>query len=77
MEGKRKPGIYLVTDTGAEIELILADADRQETLLSKKTPAEDMVAFVNRDFSEYQRKVNALWETHPLFEPHNDVHLSE
>lgn len=77
MEGKRKPGIYLVTDTGAEIELILADADRQETLLSKRTPAEDLVAFVNRDFSEYQRKVNALWETHPLFEPHNDVLLSE
>ena len=77
MEGKRKPGIYLVTDTGAEIELILADADRQETLLSKRTPAEDLVAFVNRDFSEYQRKVNALWETHPLFEPHNDIHLSE
>ena len=77
MEGKRKPGIYLVTDTGAEIELILADADRQETLLSKRTPAEDLIAFVNRDFLEYQRKVNALWETHPLFEPHNDVLPSE
>ena len=77
MEAKRKPGIYLVTDTGAEIELILADADGQETLLSKRTPAEDLVSFVNRDFSEYQRKVNALWETHPLFEPHNDVLPSE
>ena len=50
MEGKRKPGIYLVTDTGADIELILADEDGQETLLSKRTPAEDLVAFVNRDF---------------------------
>ena len=27
MEGKRKPGIYLVTDTVAEMEFMLADSD--------------------------------------------------
>lgn len=77
MAGERKPGIYLVTDTGIEIEIILMDEEGQETRLSKRTPTEDLVAFVNRDFSEYRRKVDELWETHPLFEPHNDVLLSE
>ena len=77
MNSKRKPGIYLLTDTGIDIEIILVDKDDRETRLSKRTPAEDLVAFVNRDFSEYRKKVNALWETHPLFEPHSDVLLSE
>ncbi len=66
MANERKPGIYLVTDTGIEIEIILMDEDGQETRLSMRTLTEDLVAFVNCNFSEYRRKIDALWETHPL-----------
>ena len=51
MDRKRKPGIYLLTDAGDAVELILVWLDGRETRLRGQSPAEELVSFVNFDFS--------------------------
>ena len=73
MDRKRKPGIYLLTDTGETVELILVWLDGQETHLHGQSPAEELVSFVNFDFSPYRASVERLWEEHDVFEERSEV----
>lgn len=73
MDKKRKPGIYLLTDTGETVELILVWLDGQETHLHGQSPAEELVSFVNFDFSSYRASVERLWEEHDVFEERSEV----
>lgn len=73
MTEKKESGIYLETDTGAEIEIVLIDTDGVETRLSNRTPAAELTAYVNRDYTEYKCAVEALWEEHPVFEECDQV----
>ena len=73
MDRKRKPGIYLLTDTGETVELILVWLDGQETHLHGQSPAEELVSFVNFDFSSYRASVERLWEEHDVFEERSEV----
>ena len=70
---KRKPGIYLLTDAGDAVELILVWLDARETRLRGQSPAEELVSFVNFDFSAYRASVEHLWEEHDVFEERDEV----
>ena len=50
---------------------------RPETLLPFVTPAEDLVAAVEMDYTAYRREVQRLYERHPLFEANLDISVSE
>lgn len=73
MDRKRKPGIYLLTDAGDAVELILVWLDGRETRLRGQSPAEELVSFVNFDFSAYRASVERLWEEHDVFEERVEV----
>ena len=73
MDRKRKPGIYLLTDAGDAVELILVWLDGRETRLRGQSPAEELVSFVNFDFSAYRASVERLWEEHDVFEERLEV----
>ena len=73
MDRKRKPGIYLLTDAGDAVELILVWLDGRETRLRGQSPAEELVSFVNFDFSAYRAFVERLWEEHDVFEERDEV----
>lgn len=74
---KRKPGIYLLTDTGEVAEILLVDEEGQETHLPKQSPAEMLIDFLRRDFSAYRASVERLWEEHDVFEDKSDVPYTE
>ena len=73
MDRKRNPGIYLLTDTGDAVELILVWPDGRETRLHGQSPAEELASFVNFDFSAYRASVERLWEEHDVFEERSQV----
>lgn len=73
MTEKKEPGIYLKTDTGVEVEIVLIDTAGVEGHLSNRTPAAELTAYVNRDYTEYKRAVEELWEKHPVFEECDQV----
>ena len=73
MDRKRKPGIYLLTDAGDAVELILVWLDDRETRLRGQSPAEELASFVNFDFSAYRASVERLWEEHDVFEERLEV----
>lgn len=73
MDKKRDPGIYLLTDTGNNVEIILAWMDGQETRLPRQSPAEALVDFAGFDFGDYRSRVEELWEEHCVFEERDEV----
>lgn len=73
MDKKREPGIYLLTDTGNNMEIILTWMDGQETRLPRQSPAEALVDFVGFDFGDYRSRVEELWEEHCVFEERDEV----
>ena len=73
MGKKRGPGIYLLTDTGNPVEIILTWMDGQETHLPRQSPAEALVDFVGFDFGNYRSQVEELWEEHCVFEERDEV----
>lgn len=70
---KRAPGIYLLTDTGNNVEIILTWTDGQETRLSRHSPAGALVEFVGFDFADYRSQVEELWEEHCVFKERDEV----
>ena len=73
MDRKRKPGIYLLTDTGETVELLLVWQNGQGAHLHGQSPTEELVSFVNFDFSSYRASVERLWEEHDVFEERGEV----
>ena len=73
MDRKRKPGIYLLTDTGKEIELIRVMPDGKQQSLCGLSPIIELVDFVNFDFSAYRARVERLWKEHAVFEERREV----
>lgn len=73
MDKKRGPGIYLLTDTGNPVEIILTWMDGQETHLPRQSPAEALVGFVEFDFSGYRSRVERLWKKHRVFRERDKV----
>lgn len=73
MMRKRGPAIHVETDGGAGIQVVLIHEDGTETRLPKRTPAEDLLIAMDRDYSSYRRKITTLEDDHSLFEGDFDV----
>ena len=73
MDRNRKPGIYLLTDTGKKIDLIGVMPDGKQQSLCGLSPIMELVNFVNFDFSAYRTCVERLWEKHAVFEERREV----
>lgn len=61
------PGLYLETADGGVLTIILRDKAGSETRLLRGTPAEELVAFSDTDFSAVHKEIDRLWHTHPCF----------
>ena len=73
MMRKRGPAIHVETDGGAEIQIVLVHEDGTEIRLPQRTPAEDLLIAMDRDYSSYRRKITKLEDDHPLLEGDFDV----
>ncbi len=73
MDRNRKPGIYLLTDTGKKINLIGVMPDGKQQSLCGLSPIMELVDFVNFDFSAYRASVERLWKEHAVFEERREV----
>ena len=51
MMRKQGPAIHVETDGGSEVQIVLVCEDGTETRLSKRTPAEDLLIAMDRDYS--------------------------
>lgn len=77
MEKGNRPGIYLETDTRTGISILLVGADGKIEHINRETPAEDLVAFTDLEFSYYHSAIQQLWDKHPLFEERSPVPISD
>lgn len=64
---KNLSGIFLETDTGENIDILLVGKDGCVEELRGRTPAEELVRFTSLDFAEYHAVIQRLWTEHPLF----------
>ena len=67
------PAIYLETDGGGEIEIVLVDESGSEQRLPCTTPEQDLIRATEVDFSAYRKEIRRLREEHPLFEERLDI----
>lgn len=74
---KYRSGIFLETDTGAVVDILLIDASGAEQRLSGLVPAEELVRFVSLDLTDYHGAIQQLWQAHPLFEEKSPVPYAE
>ena len=74
---KNLSGIFLETDTGENIDILLVGKDGRVEELRGRTPAEELVRFTSLDFTEYHAVIQRLWTEHPLFWERMDVPYRE
>ena len=74
---KNISGIFLETDTGENIDILLVGKDGCVEELRGRTPAEELVRFTSLDFAEYHAVIQRLWTEHPLFLERMDVPYSD
>lgn len=74
---KYRSGIFLETDTGAVMDILLIDADGAEQRFSKLVPVEELVRFASLELTDYHKAVQQFWKEHPLFEEKSPVPYSE
>ena len=77
MADKKFPGLWIETGDDGKICIVMSGTYRPETHLPFVTPAEDLVAAVEMDYTAYRREVQRLYERHPLFEANLDISVSE
>ena len=59
--------LYMDMGTGPEAEIILASGSGYDQHITKATPAEYLISFVERDYSAYRKEINRLLKEHYLF----------
>ena len=77
MADKKFPSLWIETGDGGKICVVMSGAYGPETHLPFITPAEDLVAAAEMDYTAYRREIQRLYEEHPLFEPKLDISVSE
>lgn len=77
MADKKFPSLWIETGDGGKICVVMSGACGPETHLPFVTPAEDLVAAAEMDYTAYRREIQRLYEEHPLFEPKLDISVSE
>ena len=69
MADKKFPSLWIETGDDGKICVVMSGAYGPETHLPFVTPAEDLVAAAEMDYTAYRREIQRLYEEHPLFEP--------
>lgn len=77
MADKKFPGLWIETGDDGKICVVMSGTYGPEEHLPFVTPAEDLVAAVEMDYTAYRREIQRLYEEHPLFEPKLDIPVSE
>lgn len=67
------PSLYMDVGTGPEAKIILASGSGYDQHITKATPAEYLISFVERDYSAYRKEINRLLKEHPLFEASQEI----
>lgn len=69
-------GIYLYSADGVRFSVLLAGS-AATVELPAVTPAENLLAAVSIDYTDYRREIQRLRDEHPLFEPKLDIPMAE
>lgn len=77
MADKKIPSLWIETGDDGKICVVMSGTYGPETHLPFVTPAEDLVAAAEIDYTAYRREIQRLYEGHPLFEPKLDISVSE
>ncbi len=77
MADKKFPSLWIETGDGGKICVVMSGAYGPETHLPFITPAEDLVAAAEMDYTAYRWEIQRLYEEHPLFGPKLDISVSE
>ncbi len=77
MADKKFPSLWIETGDDGKICVVMSGTYGPETHLPFVTPAEDLVAAAEMDYTAYRREFQRLYEGHPLFEAKLDVSVSE
>ena len=77
MADKKFPSLWIETGDDGKICGVMSGTYGPEIHLPFITPAEDLVAAAEMDYTAYRREIQRLYDEHPLFEPKLDVSVSE
>lgn len=77
MTGKKFPSLWIETGDNGKICVVMSDVYGPETHLPFVTPAEDLAAAAETDYTAYRREIQRLYEEHPLFEQRLDIPESD
>ena len=77
MADKKSPGLWIETGVDGKFCVVMSGAYGPEKHLPLITPAEDLVAAAEMDYTAYRREIQRLYEEHPLFAERLDVPESD
>ena len=64
-------------EENGKFAVLLHHSDGTEERLPAATPATDVSAATEIDYTDYRREIKRLWDEHPLFEEQIDVSVSD
>lgn len=77
MADKKSPGLWIETGVDEKICVVMLGSYGPEKRLPLITPAEELVAAAEMDYTVYRREIQRLHEEHPLFAERLDVPESD
>lgn len=77
MADKKSPGLWIETGVDEKICVVMSGLYGPEKHLPLITPAEDLVAAAEMDYTAYRREIQRLYEEHPFFEKRLEIPKSD
>lgn len=77
MANKKVPSLWIETGDDGKICVGITETDSREVRLPPVTPAEDLTAAAEIDYTAYRREIQRLYDEHPLFEERLDIPKSD
>lgn len=77
MADKKFPSLWIETGDDGKICVVMSGTYGPEIHLPFVTPAEDLVAAAEIDYTPYRREIQRLYEEHPLFEERLEISESD
>ena len=69
--------LLIEEEENGKFAVLLHHSDGTEERLPAATPAADLIAATEIDYTDYRREIKRLWDEHPLFEERIDVSVSD
>lgn len=77
MAGKKFPGLWAEVGADGKICVLMVGWDGQKERSPLIDPAEELIAASELDYTAYRRKIQCLYDGHPLFEERLDIPESD